>query len=361
VPLGPVGFGAAVHGSYLRTGNTEPDSPQRFFSIRSAISLLEGDVTMSIRPLDALSFGAGVRVGVFSYESVKATDLAATLNPSLAPDPLLPVGDPLLEGTQTIGPLSQLTASWLVGATLHLERAQIDLSFRPAWRTTMSGPVQLVPSNVLTTQIDGNVEIELGVPAHLLLASRVQVHDRWILIPEVEWVGWAPSSRATATVSGLQLTSSDPLLNSVLGASGLSEADFLASSEGTQDNDLQWHDVFNGSMQVLYLPAEAWEVRGGLGLAPGAVPDQWVTPANLDFTSIVVSAGARWWPAPALGVALSGQRYQTVTRTITTSPYSMTDPPEGLGIFPSGNGRYALSLWRVGLGLQLMIPSRSES
>jgi hypothetical protein len=86
----------------------------------------------------------------------------------------------------------------------------------------------------------------------------------------------------------------------------------------------------------------------------------YVNPANVDFGSLVLDVGAAWRPVPAVRVGLSGQRYQTFARKVRDSPYSMTDPPADLDTFPSGNGDYRLSLWRFGLTMQLMIPTRGS-
>jgi long-subunit fatty acid transport protein len=361
VPVGPLGFGAAVHSSYLRGQDLDPEGPQRFYGVRSGLSLIEGDLTASARPLDTLSFGAGARIGLLQYDAFKSTDLAATLNPALDPTPPLPYGEPLLEGSQAVGPLSQTTVSWIVGAALHFDVLQLDVSYRPAWKTTMVGPVQLVPSSDLQTSIDGRLEVTLTMPAHLMLGARIPVGSRWTLVPEVEWVGWARSGRNTLTISGLTLSATDPLLDELLGASGLSQADFLTSSEGTTETDSHWHDVVNGSLQTLWEPADDLELRAQLAVAPSAVETRWLHTSNLDFGTIVLGLGAAWQVAPQVRLALGGQHYRGLPRRVVDSPYDLEAPRDGAPALPSANGSYRLSLWRAGLTLQLMIPSQRES
>lgn len=366
VPVGRFGFGAAVHSSYLRSTNYDPQGPQRLFIVDSNVSLYQVDLLASGQVFEWLSLGAGLRLGMASYRNHKGLDLAATLNAAGTVDPPLPVNDPLFQGSQTIGPLRRFGASFVLGASTRFDVGlagplQFDVSFRPNWRFRMQGPVQLRPSEALNATVDGTIDLELNFPAHVFLAGRIPVTEKWTVIAETQWIGWKRASRNQANISGLYLSSSDPALREVLESAGLTEADFIKSQEGPTDADLQWTDVFDASLSTVFTPHPDWEVRGGLGFSPSAIPSHLTTPSNVDFGVITFQAGAAWQPHPAVRVGVGLERYQGLTRRVTDSPYRLENPEPGTKVQPSGNGSYAFGLWRAGLTLQAFIPSRKQS
>lgn len=361
IPLGRFGIGAAVHSSYLRSTNYDPEGPQNLFIVQSNVSLYEFDLSGSYEPTTWLALGAGLRVGMASYRNVKGTDLGATLNASGALSPALPVGDPLLQGTQSLGPMRSFGASFVVGAAFTFPFAQFDVAFRPNWRFSLRGPVQLQPSTALDTTVEGDIDLKLNFPAHVHVGARVPVTKTFTVVPELEWVGWKRASRNEAEISNLYLSSSDPALREVLEQSGISEADFIKSQEGPTDGDLKWHNIVNASMQTVWQVHEDWEVRAGVGFSPSAIPDRLVTPSNVDFGVVTFRAGAAWQPHPVARIGLGLERYQGLTRSIRDSPYRLTGPDPGVKVQPSGNGRYAFSLWRAGLTVQLFVPQKRKA
>ncbi len=356
LPFGPVAIGGAFHGSYVRGSDSSPVGDQRFYTVLSTFSLIEGDLFVAARPIDALSFGGGVRIGQMEYESSKATELGVTLNNAFEVDPPFPIGEPLLEGTQQLGPIKQMTASWAAGVSLHLDPVQVDLSVRPGWPVKLAGPVQLVPSNDLSTSIDGRIDLVVKLPPHLLLASRIVVAPGWTVVPQVEWVGWRYASQNNAVISDLRLSSSDRALNAVLESSGLSEADFLASSEGPLNADLGWHDVINPALQVIWEPDPVIEVRAGMGYSPAAIPNRVLTSSNIDFGAVLLKLATRWNGNRYVRVGLTGERYQTFNRVVVDSGYEWTNGEGDLDPLPNFNGRYSLDMWRASLTLQVMLP-----
>jgi long-subunit fatty acid transport protein len=356
VPLGPVALGALFQVPYARGGGGDPAGPQRFYSGASSLRLLEQQLTAAVRPVDALALGAGLRVGELSYRATRSIDTAAMLNSSLSPELALPVGDPLLEGTQTLSGVDGVGVSYVASAALvHPRGHQVGVAFRPPWALRGAGEVAFSPSDDLAAQVDGQVAVELVMPAHLHLSGRIEL-DRLTLLPDVEWVGWRRTGRNTATVSGLRLTSADPVLDGVLGTSGLDQADFLRSQEGDQSSDLHWRDVVNVGLAASVRATPRLDLRVGVWRSPGALELDWVHPANLDFTVWNLRAGARFDAAPALTLAASADLYAAQTRTVTTSVYSQTDPASPAQALPRADGRYAATLWRAGLTVVVRLP-----
>ncbi|MEZ4240491.1 MAG: outer membrane protein transport protein [Myxococcota bacterium] len=354
VSFGRLGLGAAFQAPTSRGGPQPPEGPQRFFTVDSTLQLVQGSLLAAYRVHDQVSIGAGLRVGQVSYLSEKRVDTGASFNQSFDLDPPLPVGDPLLEGRQRVGAMSGWSASWVAGVQWVLpSNAQIALSFEPPWRIWVAGPIEQEPSLDLNAAIAGEGRVRLGFPAHLTLGGRVPI-GRVTLIGDVEYVGWARAGSATSEISGLTITSSDPLFDGILTSSGLAEADFLASSEGTTENELGWHDIVIPGLQAQWSATDTVDLRAGVWYAPTAVSDDHVTPSNLDFATITARLAGAVLVVPQLRTALTVEKLFVPTRHITTSPYSLDQTVDGV-LAPSGNGDYALDVWRFGLSAQLFV------
>lgn len=357
VPFGPVGIGLGLQVPFLRGSEEDADTPLRLYTITSTIQFIEADLEVAVRPHPWFAVGAGLRVGRFTYEGSHAIDTGAMLNAALDPEPALPIGEPLLQGTQAIAPASVVAFSWVVGATLTVpDGPELVAAFRPPWVTRATHGLQFVPSDDLAASIDGQVEVRLAMPAQLDLAARLPI-GRVTVIPELQWVGWGRTGRLGASVTDLQLSASDPVLNGLLGAAGLAEADFVTSQEGDRTSDLGWHDVVNLGLQTAFAASETVEVRAGVWRAPSAVRSAAVHPGNVDFGRWDLRGGAAWQPVPALRLMASVDWMPGSTRTIRDSMYTLEDPPAGVDALPSANGQYALRLWRAGLTVVLSLPS----
>lgn len=355
--FGKLGVGAVFQAPYARGGPQPPDGPQRFFTVDSTLQLLEGQILAAVRPIDGppvrLSIGAGLCIGQLTYMSEKHVDTGATFNTVFDLDPPLPVGDPLLEGRQRAGAMSGWGLSWTAGASVELPaHVALDVAFQPRWRIWASGPVEQEPSIDLDALITGDGRARIAFPAHLLFGARVPVGPLTV-IGDVEWVGWSGASTATSEISGLTVTSSDPLFDAILVGSGLAEADFLASNEGTDETALGLHDVVIPGLQVQVAPIERLELRAGGWYAPAAFSDASVTPSSLDYGTVTARVAGGLQIVPQLRTALSIDHMFGLTRHITTSPYSFDAPTADGALAQSGNGTYALDVWRFGLSVQV--------
>ncbi len=360
VPVGRFGFGAIVQGPYVRGGSGDETSQAAIFSIASTIRLIEADLVGAWRASDLLTVGVGLRIGQFAYASDRLIDTGATLNQALDLQPPFEVGEPLLAGRQTVGPMTGWSASWTAGVTLTLPQGtSVHAYGRPTWRQRATGDVALVPSNDLDAVVEGQVAIELPLPAHVGAAARIPLGERWRLMPQLEWAGWRQAGTNVADISGLSLTSDDPLLDGVLGAADTE--DFLAASEGVDASDLQWRNTLEAGIQAEVDVSRATTLRGGVGYAPQAVRDTWVSPSNVDFGGAWLRAAVAWTApsasskGPAIRLGLSTSAVVTSPRVIRDSPLSLADPPAGAPLVPSGNGRYALLLGRLGLTAQVVL------
>lgn len=356
-PVGRFGIGADFQVPYIRGGEEPADGPLRLFTISSTLQLFEEDLSLSYRPSPWFALGFGLRAGQYTYASTSGIDTGVTLNTALAPDPPVPIGDPLLQGRRIITPGTAVTWSWMASAVLTVPKGpEFTVAFRPAWVMRSEHRVTIVPSDDLNAEIDGRVEVSLALPAVLDVAARIPVGPL-TLMPEVQWVGWQRTGRIDTHARDLSLASPDPALDLLLVTSGLSQADFVTSQEGASSSSLGWNNVINVGMQAsVKPPATPLEFRAGLWNAPSAVPDKLVTPSNLDFARWDLRAGAAWQIVAPVKVGLSADVYPGSARVIKNSVYTQTDPSADLAK-PSGNGRYSLGLWRAGLTLLFSIPT----
>ncbi|MEQ1567586.1 MAG: hypothetical protein ABMA64_18230 [Myxococcota bacterium] len=360
VPIGRFAVGAAFAVPWLRGGASPPDGPQRLFTVSSTLSMIEGDLIAAARPVDWLGVGATLRVGQFTYASSHAIDTGVLLNGSLDPEPPLPIGEPLLEGTQAVEGVQDLVFSWAAGLTVgQPDGPSVAVSYRPPWVTRGEGTVVFVPSRDLLARIDGRVQVEFVLPASLAAGGRVPVGPV-VLLPEFEWFGWSRTGHVVADVRGLALTSADPVLDSLLAAAGLDQADFVTSQQGKDRSALDWRDSVNVGAQVAWVARPPFEVRGGVFYASSAVRERSVNPSNLDFARWDLRAAGSWQAAEAARFGLSADWFPGSPRIVTTSVYTQQDPGSGDLALPSGNGRYTLGLWRLGATVVLGIPSRGD-
>ena len=330
IPIGKLGIGAAFQVPYTRGGENDPTHPIRYFSLRSTLRLVEGDVMASYRVHPNVVLGAGLRIGQLTYQSDKATDTGVSINEAFDIEPPFPEGDPFLQGEQRVGPLTGIGLSWVAGATVRLPAgAEVHLAFRPPWRVWSRGGIEQEPSVDLNAAILGNAAVRLSFPMVATLAGRIPVGPV-SLIPEIEYVGWRAAGRSTSDISDFTIASPDPLFDGLLVNAGLSEADFLSGSEGINEIDLGWRDVINPGLAAQWQPTTNTALRGGIWYAPTAMPDEVVTPSNVDFATVTLRAAGAWQPVSVARLGLTFDYLHSPERRVVTGP--------GTGGLPSGSG-----------------------
>jgi len=348
-PIGPVGLGFAFMPLYARGGGpgSPEDGSQRFHTIQGGIQLLEFNFDAAVQVHPAWTVGAGFRYGMVSLSSVRAIDAGALIESLAGPDSGAPIGDPFLEGTQSLVGHT----GYGVGASFGLrfepqDGPAVSLSYRTPMDARVEGPLSLVPSNSLAMELTATAETVLPMPGAAFLAVDLPVGPCRV-IPELWWIGWGRYYAYQTELSDIEISSDDAYMQSLLESYGLTEADFLqGASEAVSTSGM--HDTWVVGLSGQVPVGQKWQGRLGAWTMPGAVPDETVHPGNLDFNSLDLRAALAWSPVEQITLGLGADVYYSPPRVITTSLHSQVDPQPPGALVPSGNGTYKLFLGRAG-------------
>lgn len=369
VPLGPVGLGLVAYVPYGRGGAPyDADGPQRYHTISGAVRGAELDLSASAHlrtfeaeggpPLVVVDIGAGPRVMAFSQSGTKAFDTGALLYGMLGPDAGVELQDPFLEGTQSTSDGRDIALGWAVGGRVEIGatpteegRVTLTLDYRSAIATALDADMRLQPSNDLTMVIEGDVTTHITTPASADLGARIRAGRSTVLL-QLGWIGWSSFETITTDVHDLTITSPDPLMESVIEGYGLTEAEFLASLSSVTTT-LGMQDTLSAGVAWDADIGDQFGGRVGLGYSQGAVPDENVHPGNCDFDTWDLALGGRWEASERLWLAFGGDLYLAGDRVITNSALALTNDPSTGMVYPSGNGRYALTAARIGLTVRV--------
>jgi hypothetical protein len=348
LPLGPVGLGLAIFAPYSRGGSGgDPDSPGRYHSGTSELTVIEGDLAAALH-LRSWTLAAAGRVAHVGLTSTKATDTGALLYAMLGPEAGVPMGDPFLQGTQTVQ-----GEDWVFGGAAAVrfrpERGPgFDLVFRSGLDATAEGTVQLRPSDDLSMVVDAKAAVHLPLPPELIASVGLPIGPVRIGA-DVGWEGWSSLNTLETTLSDARISSPDPLMESIFDSYGLTDEGFLDGlSSAKATTGLQ--DIVTGGLWGRF---PTWPSGRGLAAvyySPAAIPTDYVHPGNADFDALDLRAGLAH-RAGAFDLALSLDYFLTPTRTVENSAFSLTaDPSEGVTL-PNANGTYSLAAMRLGLSL----------
>jgi len=149
------------------------------------------------------------------------------------------------------------------------------------------------------------------------------------------------------TVGLLGFVYPTPEVRIIRGMVSGSEAEFL-NGEQLSLNDPR-HDWLLGA-RVSRRLGERWEAGLRFDWDPRCIPNEVVHPGNMDFTSLQLGAGARWYMGEQRWLELSWTQLIIFANTVSNSAWSPYAPPEsGLGM-PSANGVYSAKGFLVTLG-----------
>lgn len=126
-----------------------------------------------------------------------------------------------------------------------------------------------------------------------------------------------------------------------------SEAEFL-NGEIASYNDPR-HDWLLG-LRVARRLGQSWEAGARVDVDPRSIPAEVEHPGNMDFTSIHLGAGGRWYLGPASWLELSATHLVIFRHTVDNSVYSPNAPPDSGLAMPSANGEYGARGFLVSLG-----------
>ena len=320
------GFSPGVLGS-----RWPADGPQRYVVTDSTFvtyALCLG-ATWRLGENLGLAIGGGPVYGDLVLES--SIDLGAFANENLGAD-LVPLEDPLFDGRSEITgtgwslvavagvwarpfPYLELGAGVIVprGVVLdgRLQIAADDIeTLLPGW--------SLIPS--------GDIEVRYPMPWQLAIEAKLEVGD-WVIAAMFQWIAKSVQRVVTAVV-----TEAEP--NLIEGRQ--------VSVKGVRDD---WRVAARLSRHF-----GDWHVGMRLGLDPRYVPDETLSAANLDFTTLHASLGAEWRISDAWAAHLTYSMIFLITNEVTRSIFNPRAPRDSGLAIPSTNGLYSGDAHQLVLG-----------
>lgn len=350
VPIGPVGLGLNGGLPYARSGSSEAVGPQRFHTVEGRLIVMELDLNLAWQVTPWLTVGGSLRGGQTLYNSTVAIDSAAMIN-SLLGEELAPVGDPLLEGTRTVSDAKGWARGWGAGARVALDSGlAFSAGYRSPTRTTIHGPLELVPSNDLNMALEGVLTGEFAFPPEAFLAAAIPIGPAELDL-EGGWIGWSSMATVHQQADDVSIVTDDPVLDALLSSYGLDDPALLGSIE--TEGVFGLGDMFTASVAARYPVAPDWRLLTGLYVAQPAIASDYMAPGNFDYLTLDGRMVACWQPYERATLALAGDWIHYNNRTINDSVYAWDNTPDEGPALPNTDGTYWFRMFRVGLTVLL--------
>jgi long-chain fatty acid transport protein len=270
---------------------TEYDSDWmgRFRAIESDIKTININPSISYQASDTISLGLGVSAQKIDATLSNAFNASAALCAGFGAALCAPGGAlSNLEGQ------AEVTADdWGYGYNLGVifspsPRTRVGLSYRSSIKYTVSGNVDFTRPTVTTlgpgnaaanaalaaATYNGGVEADVEVPDTVILSAWRQLDDRWEVMGDLSWTGWAK-------IQYLDIIRTD----------GAANGTTLSS---THEN---WRNTWRAAVGASYRYDDQWKFRGGLAYDQSPVDSsEYRTPRLPDNNRTWLSLGAQYKP-----------------------------------------------------------------
>ncbi len=350
VPFGPVGLGICGGLPYARSGSSEAVGPQRFHTVVGRLIMMELDLSIAWQVAPWLTVGAAARGGQTHYRSIVAIDSGAMIN-SILGEQLAPTGDPLLEGTRTVESAKGWAYGWAVGARVELDSGLAFAGgYRSPTRTTIRGPVEIVPSNDLNMALEGDLTGTFAFPPEAFVATAIPIGPAELDL-EGGWIGWSSMESVHQQADDVTIVSDDPIVAALLSSYGLDDPSLLGTLESEGVYGLG--DMLTLAAAARFPVAPDWRLLTGVWLAQPAMATEYLAPGNFDYATVDGRLVASWQPYERATVSVAGDWIHYRNRTVTDSVYAWDNSEDEGPALPSAEGEYWFRMFRVGATVQL--------
>ncbi|HXA26331.1 MAG TPA: outer membrane protein transport protein [Acetobacteraceae bacterium] len=246
----------------------------RYYALNSQLLTTDVMPVISYRPISAVSVAAGLDIQYAEAKTTSAVDFGTI-------DQVLFGG---LNGGQpggSDGLVRNDAKSWAVGYMLGvlaepIDGTRIGLSFHSQIRQSLTGKSNFETGGAVGASIAAisgafvstGVRSDLALPATVTLGVRQELPGRWVLVGDIEWIGWHTLSSLTSSFDNpLQPISTVPL---------------------------NWHDSWFGAVGAEYQISDRILLRSGIAYDQTPTSDANRVPAIPNLNSIWVSIGLRY-------------------------------------------------------------------
>ena len=341
-----VGLGLTLGVPYARLGSGDEDGPFRMWTIEGGIILAEARGSLAVQVHDKWTLGLGARFGYSIFNSFVAMDTGALMYQMYGSPADELIGDPLLEGTREISNGSGSGWGFTLGARFEpIPDVVFVASYASALSTPLSAQMDMTPSNDLALLLRAELEGDWSYPEEFNVGLSLPV-GAVMLHANAEYIGWGSVSTTLANINDAYVVSEDSFLTGVLGAYGLNDPASLGDFDTQSYSGMQ--NILTGGLGVTWDPHPAWTALAAVHYTPGAIRDEYISPANVDFEGMDYRIGSQWRPHESWELAATLDVWVMTPRNITTSVADVYNESP-LPNTPNANGDYRLGLQRLGL------------
>lgn len=274
----------------------------RYHALKSELTNININPSLSYRLSDRLSVGAGVSASYLDSELTRAVFLADPASGTQLPDAHVKLeGDDWSHGFN-LGLLYELDADTRLGLAY---RSRIDHTLEG--RSTLSGAGPNSGS--------AGIRTDLTLPESLMLSGQMRLNGRWALMADIIWTRWSRFDELR-----------------------------IRFDDGTPDDvSVQnWGDSWRYTLGTEYRCSTDWTLRAGIALDRSPIPDaQRRTPRIPDADRRWITLGASWRTTDSVSIDFAyahlfisdGAVDNTIDLAPTIAPGAFTD--RLVGIFDS--------------------------
>lgn len=258
-----VKVGLGINAPWGLTTDYDPNWLGRFQAVKSEITSINVNPSVSVKVSDAVSLGFGLN---YSYVDVELTR-KVVLGPGVEGNAKLAGNDYALGWN--VGALFQVAPSTRLGVT-YRSSSDYDLSGSQAVTT---------PAGLPVPGANFSIKAALTLPASASISAVHELGERWALLADLSFMQWSE-------IQQLQVKSA-------------------ATGAVSSTLALKLEDTVRLAFGATYRLNEAWKLRAGVALDPSPVKDSTRT-ANLpDADRTWLTFGARWQVSKAGAVDLA--------------------------------------------------------
>jgi long-chain fatty acid transport protein len=252
---------------------TEYDSgwAGRYFALKSELTTININPSISFKASDALSLGAGISFQRAEAVLTNALDFGTICYGSVGSGVCNFLG---LTPQNADGSASVKGSDWATGynfgAILQpVQSTRIGIAYRSQIHHHLDGNITYgnVPASLSPFFINGSVSAKLDLPATFSASIAHQLNDKWELLADVTWTQWDTFRQLT-----------------------------ISSGTGApiSNQPENWQNTMRYSIGASYRYSEDLKLRAGLAYDESPVPDAYRTPRIPDGNRTWLSLGAHY-------------------------------------------------------------------
>lgn len=352
IPIGSFGIGWNTYLPYATGGTFDKRGAQRYFATSGQLIFLENSLSLA----KSWKFGENkVQVGgsvrhLYGNAITQASNDTGSIIYGLTGDDSLLL-DPIMEGEKYASGTGQ-SVGYGVGFHVDHPRFSVHGAYRSSVPIELTGDFENQFSTSLTVSVQGASSISMILPQELYLGFTTPLSESLRFRFDGGWVNWAQNRYTNVRVGDIEVVSESPFFQEILESYNLTTNDLITADQNlTIDSGMKASYFARGGLDIH--AHDTLELRSRVGYSTAAVPLEYMTFSNGDYSAIQLDIGGIWkpfsWGRFALNTMYLVHPQRVVERDMSVySPYN--DSQEGRSGL-SGEGTYQFFMGRIGSSL----------